>query len=196
MHLALMLMLFADRFWELKEPRAWTDEQLLIMLTDSPWAQTTRLRDAVPLPVYLATAKPLRLAEAEMERRYKAQARPQAQQPADDTAKLEYQAFLRENEGKVIILAIRNPNLKALAQAEESRMMEEESYMKAGKKKIRMTGHLPPGETDPVLRLVFPRPETFGKDLTFELYVPGVTGPYRQVSFPVKDLTYEGKLEL
>lgn len=199
MHLALLLfLLFDNRFWETLEPRSWTDEQLLIMLTDSPWAQTTRMRDTAPLPVYLATARPARLAEAELERRYTAQT--QGNKPADDTAKLEYQAFLRENEGKVIILAVRNPNRKALAQAEESRMMEEESFMKAGKKKFRMTGHLPPGESDPVLRLVFPRPtaqgKELGKDLTFELYLPGVTGPYRQASFPIKDLLYQGKLEM
>lgn len=197
MHLALLLLfVFADRFWEAKPARQWSDEQLLIMLTDSPWAQTTTMRDAAPLPFYLATAKPVREAEAEWLRRYMAQMQ-QKQQPAQaDNSKLEYEAWLKENEGKVIVVGIRNPNLNALAQAEESKAMEEESFMKVGRKKIKMTGHFPPGESDPVLRLVFPRPQEAVKDITFELYIPGVTGPYRAATFKVKDMMFEGKLEM
>lgn len=197
MHLALLLLLaFDEKFWERKPAREWSDEQLLIMLSDSPWAQTTVLRDAAPLPVYLATAKPIRAAEQEWMRRYMQQLR-QKQTPApSDNSRLEYEAFLKENNGKVVVLAIRNPNLKALAQAEESKSMEEESFLKVGRKKIKMTGHFPPGESDPVLRLVFPRPPDTAKEITFELYIPGVTGPYRSASFKLKDLLFEGKPEM
>lgn len=197
MHLALLAMLFfAGPFWEAKPPREWTDEQLLIMLTDSPWAQTTTMRDAAPMPIYLATAKPVRAAEAERMRRYSNHIQQGGGQPPGDTARLEYEAFLRENEGKVVVVAIPNPNLKALAQAEETRSMEKESFMRAGRKKIKMTGHFPPGESDPMLRLVFPRPPAEAKEISFELYIPGVTGPYREATFRLKDLTYQGHTEM
>ncbi len=197
MHLALLALLaFAQNFWETKPVRQWSDEQLLDMLTESPWAQTTTLREGSPLPVYLATAKPVRDAEGEWMRRYTAKLQQKKIPLGSDNSKLEYEAFLKENEGKVVVLGIRNPDLKALAQAEESKSMEEESFLKVGRKKIKMTGHFPPGESDPVLRLVFPRPPETVKEITFELYLPGVTGPYRAVTFRLKDLVFEGKTEM
>jgi hypothetical protein len=73
--------------------------------------------------------------------------------------------------------------------------MEEESQLKAGGKKYKMTGYFPPAGADPVLRLVFPRPNGVVKDLDFELYVPGASAPYRQATFRVKDLLYRGRVE-
>lgn len=197
MHLALLLLLaFEEKYWERKPVQQWTDEQLLYMLSDSPWAQITTLRDGSPIPIYLASAKPVRAAEAEWMRRYTAQLQQKKIPVASDNSKLEYEAFLKENEGKVVVVGIRNPNLQALAQAEESKSMEEESFLKIGRKKIKMTGHFPPGESDPVLRLVFPRPPDTAKEITFELYIPGVTGPYRAATFRLKDMIFEGKTEM
>jgi hypothetical protein len=192
--LLVFAFLLAQPFWETKAPNEWDDQQLLDLMTDSPWVYNTTFSGASEQRVYLATAKPMRDGEAEMIRRYTK--RNPLQPPPESTAREEYEAFLRENPGKVIVIAIRNPNLKALAEAEEVRHMEEESILKVDKKKIKANGHFPPGANDPVLRLVFPKPETLGKELNFELYIPGVTGPYRQAIFRIKDLTYHGKPEL
>jgi hypothetical protein len=75
--------------------------------------------------------------------------------------------------------------------------MEEESVMKIGRKKYKMTGHFPPAPDDPYLRLVFPR-QVGPKDKTveFDLYLPGVADSYRTVEYPIKDMAYKGKLEL
>jgi len=193
MHSALLvLLLLAAPFWETKQPRQWSDEELQEMLTDSPWAQTTTFRDAAPVVVYLAGAKPLLDAEAEKQRRYsKTGSAPAAAGPNS-----EYDVFLAQNKGKLIVLAIGNPNVAALSEEAEVKRMEEESVLKLGKRKVRMRGHFPPTPSDPVLRLVYPRPAEAVKDLDFELYIPGVTGPYRQAIFRWKDLAYQGKIEM
>lgn len=195
MHLFLCLaLLWAAPFWENKSPKEWSDEELLELLTNSPWAQPTQFRNSANISVYLATAKPMREAEEEAIRRYTSR---QPKQPAPDNgARLEYLAFLEENPGKVIVIAIREPNLKALAEAAESKRMEEESQLKAGGKTYKVSGYFPPAPSDPVLRLVFPRPPGPVKELNFELYVPGAPGPYRQAIFRWKDLNYRGQPEL
>lgn len=188
----LMAMLWAAPFWEAKPARSWTDEELMEMFTNSPWAQTTTFRDASGVAVYLATAKPLREAEDEAMRRYLSS---QAKQDQNQEARTEYEAFLQENPGKVVVLAIREPNLMALAEAAETRQMEEESRLKAGGKSYKITGYFPPVPSDPALRLVFPRPTGNLKELNFELYIPGATGPYRNAVFRMKDLAYRGQTE-
>ncbi|MBL8231534.1 MAG: hypothetical protein JNL98_23765 [Bryobacterales bacterium] len=181
----------APPFWEQKPPREWSDEELLRMLTDSPWAQTSEVKAGPDTAVYLASAKPMQEAEAEWLRRYSLKSK--APKP-DPTARSEYEQYLQENRGKVIVVALRNPNLQALAAADEVRHMEAESFLKAGRKKLKMTGHFPPAGSDPVLRLIFPRPDGEVKELSFELYLPGVTAPYRQVGFRIKDLVYRGEV--
>ena len=194
MHLFLLLaMLLAPPFWETKPPREWNDEDLVRMFNDSPWAQATDFRGAAPVSVYISSAKPMRDAEEEAIRRYTS--KQPGRQPPDMGARNEYLAYLDENPGKSVVLAIRNPNPTALAQAEETKHMEDESYLKAGGKKLKMTGYFPPAPADPVLRLVFPRPPSQPKEFTFEIYIPGATGPYRQASFRLKDLFYRGQPE-
>lgn len=194
MHLFAALLMLATPFWEAKDPRAWSDQELLRVMTDSPWAQVTEFRSGSPMPIYLASAKPARDAEIEWMRRYtlKAGIPPATQMPASR----EYELFMQENLGKVIVVGVRNSNFQALSSREETRRMEDESFLRVGKNKIRMTGHFPPADSDPVLRFVFPRPAEFGKELNFELYIPGVTAPYRQAVFKVRDLLYKGQLEL
>lgn len=187
MHSLLLALFLNAPFWEARPPAQWSEGQMLQLLEDSPWGQAATLRGQLPVWVYLATAQPMRMLEAEARRR--------AGTPSS-IAREEYEAFLRENEGKVIVLAVRKPNLEALAEAGETRRMEQESVLRVGKQKLRVTGHFPPVDSDPVLRLVFPRPAQPGKELKFELYLPGAAGSYRDAYFPVKDMTVGGRTEM
>jgi len=75
--------------------------------------------------------------------------------------------------------------------------MEEESVMRVGRKKFKMTGHFPPSPSDPYLRMAFPRQVTVNdKAVSFELYLPGVAIPFRAIEFTLKDMLVRGKLEL
>jgi hypothetical protein len=187
--LLLAALLAAPPFWEAKPPSAWTSEEIQLLLRDSPWAQEV----AAPIEkggvvVYLATARPLRAAEEELIRR-----NPRLRSLEDPDAE-EFREFLRENAGKVIVLAVQLP--RALTDDAEIRRMEKECVLKVGRRKYRVTGHFPPAPTDPHLRLVFPRdvrPED--KTLRFELYVPGLGNPYRWAEFRVRELKYKGAPE-
>ncbi|MFN3322875.1 MAG: hypothetical protein ACK5AZ_05220 [Bryobacteraceae bacterium] len=193
MHLVFLFLLMAAPFWEAKEPKEWTPQELAMLLTDSPWAQPAQAArpgaGIVPVQVYLASPRPMRDAELEWRRRTFG-SEPQTY------AEHDYQEFLRENLATHIVLAVRITNPDVLADAEESRRMEEESYLKVGRKRLKMTGHFPPSETDPFLRLIFPReiPPNERK-ITFELYLPSVAAPYRQVEFSLKPMVYRGKVE-
>lgn len=185
---ALLLCLLADRYWETSPPREWDNEQLLRMFADSPWAQSMPLRGFQDVWIFLASARPMQEAEAEIRRRRGIK---------DDSSFREYKAYLEENHGKIIVVAVRIDKPLALLDAAESRAMEEQSFLKAGRKKFKIQGHFPPTDTDPMLRLVFPRVVgEHDKDISFELYVPGVPGQYRQASFPLKALRFKGELEL
>ena len=69
-----MLLFLAASFWETKPPTDWTDNELLVLFTDSSWAQMAEpaVKDAhgAPVQVYLSSAGPMQLAEKERERRY------------------------------------------------------------------------------------------------------------------------------
>ena len=187
--LFILLPLSAPPFWEAKLPAEWTDEQVQELLSDSPWAQPAQnpLEEG-GVPAYLATARPIQEAERELLRR------ATKQTAEEDESAEEYRAFLRENQGKCIILAVRLPGWNAQAEAKK---MEEESVLKVGRKKYKMAGHFPPTPADPYLRLVFPRAiQTSDKAFSFELYLPWVPGPYRTVEFRMKDLTYKGVIEM
>ncbi|HBY62911.1 MAG TPA: hypothetical protein DEH78_24070 [Solibacterales bacterium] len=182
---ALAWLLAAAPYWEAKPPREWSPDELARMFSESPWAQATAAGRtsavSVPVTVFLATAEPMKQAEAEARRRAKVEPDP------------DYTDFLAANEGKAIILAVRIDNPTALSDGEESRRMESESVLRAGRKKLRMMGHFPPSQADPHLRLAYPRqvsPED--KKLVFEIYVPGVPSPYRAAEFALKDLAYRG----
>ncbi len=181
----LALLLMATPFWETKAPRQWSDEELETLMTDSPWAQSEIVH------VFLATAQPMREGEAERRRRYRDPAR------APDPLEEEYLEFLRENGASHIVLAVRLPRARALDDAAESKRMEEESYLRVGKTRHKMTGHFPPTSSDPYLRLAFPRVvRPTDKNFRFELYLPSVPGAWHEVEFPVKSLSYRGKLEM
>jgi hypothetical protein len=183
-----VFLLLATRFWETKPPQVWDEEELLQIFTDSPWAQSVPLRDYPEITIYLASAKPMRDAEAERRRRKAI--------PEDDALR-EYKSYLEENQDKIIVVAVRIDNKLALLDAAESRMMEDQSFLRVGKKKYKIQGHFPPSDKDPMLRLIFPRVvRGTDKELNLELYIPGIVGPYRQAAFPLKALVYQGKPEM
>jgi hypothetical protein len=196
MRIPLLLLLGAASlpFWEARPPADWTDAELNELLTRSPWVQEAVSGKSSGVRVFLATARPMREAEAELARR----AREKGEQPpAEEAEDNEYADFLRENEGKVIVLAVALPNPKALDDFTEAKLVEEQCVLRVGPNKYKLQGHFPPSATDPWLRLVFPRAVAErNKTLSFDLYVPSAPEPLRFVQFRVRDLKYNGKLEL
>jgi hypothetical protein len=194
----LLLLLFADPYWVSKPPPEWTDAQLTALLTNSPWAQAVAGpgQNAPPVEVLLATAAPIQLAEKERERRAQARRKPGPVE-AESPAITEYRLWLEDNRATQIVVAIAIQNNKGFLDEREVRRMEDQCVMRAGKKKIKMTGSFPPSETDPYLRLAFPRQvELSDKTLYFDLYLPGVPSPYRTAEFALKDMVVAGKPEL
>ena len=184
--IGLWLALLAAPFWETKAPQEWSEEQLLRLLTESPWAQGVAQTGKT---AFLATANPMQEAERELARRRKAK----NAEPPDP----EFTDFLAQDQGKHIVLAIGYPDPRPLADAVEAKRMEEESLLKVGRRKYKMTGHFPPTPSDPYLRMAFPREiGPSDKNLVFELYLPGVGGTYGMVEFRLKELLYHGKLEM
>jgi hypothetical protein len=196
MHLAwLALWWFAAPFWEAKSPSEWTHAELARLLNDSPWAQTatceSRIGGASRVRVLLATARPMQ--EAEQQARLGADRRSGAPAGIDE----DYIEFLRNDASRHIVVAVSGTTLIAMSNGDETRQMEKDCVMKVGRKKYKMTGHFPPPTRDAYLRLIFPRVAVdSGKEIVFELYVPGAVPPYREAYFKVRDLYYRGKLEM
>lgn len=194
------LLLFAGPFWESKPPAEWSDAELTALLASSPWAQVMDSpSQAVPAPgvqVYLATASPMMAAEKEAERRVKLRSKP-APEGGTDPLALEYRDWLEQNRATQIVLAIRLDSNRGFSDEREIERMEDQSVMKAGKHKFKMTGHFPPYQGDPYLRLAFPRQvDLSDKTLSFDLYLPGVPAPFRNAEFKLKDMLVDGKLDL
>lgn len=200
MKLVAMLLYLAASFWETKAPADWTEDELLRLFTDSPWAQMAGATSAqmeshtAAVQVYLATAGPMQEAEKERVRRYVRKGNaPVVESPMDT----EYRLWLEDNRATQIVLAIRIPRAKDFEDAGQVKRMEDESIMHVGRRKYKMTGHFPPTVNDVYLRMAFPRAVTASdKSIEFELFVPGVTPPFRSVEFRVKDMIVKGKLEL
>ena len=190
MHALLPLFLFlAQPFWETRAPEQWTDAEIQTIRSDSPWAQRSGASPVVV--IYLATAAPVEHAEAELRLRLNKNAHPM---PEPDPDYLEY---LRDNRQQNLVLAITYPTLAGMGEAKESKKMEEESVMVIGKKTYHLVGHFPPTPSDPVLRMVFPRAvKATDKTVIFRLYLGGLNFPEREVEFRVRELTYQGKLEM
>ena len=189
-------------FWESKPPAQWSDDELQELLTDSPWAQPAISAGSESgVQVYIASARPMRLAEEETERRAKDKAPVQdataEDQTAEDSTAGEYRDFLAENQGQYIVLAVSGASAKALAEPAEVRRMEEQCILRVGGKKYQMVGHFPPSPSDTWLRLIFPRAVTEAdRSFRFELYVPGAKDPLRFAEFRTKEMHYQGRLEL
>jgi hypothetical protein len=199
MSLAAILLFLAASFWETKAPADWTDDELIRLFTDSPWAQMAEPNGAkethsAAVQVYLATAGPMQEAEKERERRY---SRKRPGPVVEDPMATEYRLWLEDNKAAQIVVAVRIPRTKDFDDGAQTKRMEEECVMVVGRKKYKMTGNFPPTQHDVYLRLAFPRlVQESEKSVTFELYLPGVSPPYRTVEFKVKDMMVKGKLEM
>lgn len=191
MPILLCALLLAAPFWEAKPAHDWSDSEISELLHSSPWAQAAVSNGVLRppgVPTYLASAQPVEAAEAELRRRRSIRNRA-AGPPETD----EFREYLKQLKEKPIVLTIEFPDPAALADGTESKRMEEECVMKAGRKKYKMIGHFPPVPDDPYLRLLFPRaigPKD--KILEFDLYLPGAPDPYRTVEYQIKDLLYKG----
>ncbi len=183
---AWFVSLSAPPFWEIKPPGEWSDQEIRQLLTESPWAQPAIAPGAGSpgVTVYLATARPVR----EAERRREAALEPFLSE--------EYRDFLEENRGRVIVLAIEAPGFDPNNEKEVKRV-EQECILRIGRRRVKMSGYFPPLPADPYLRLAFPRALTpADKSLVFDLYLPWVPQPFRQVEFRIKDLTWRGNPEM
>jgi hypothetical protein len=188
--LAPLLFFLAQPYWEAKAPEKWTDAEIAAMRNASPWAQQTGTPPQM-VTVYLATAAPIEQAETELRLRLKKNPRPLAEPDPD------YLDYLREHRDDTFVLAVTYPTLAGLGHSDESKQMEEESVMVIGRKEYKIVGHFPPTPSDPVLRLIFPRiVKASDKTVFFRLYLAGLKFPEREVEFRVKDLMYQGKLEM
>jgi hypothetical protein len=182
------LLAFGLPFWEAKPPSEWTFDEAQSLLTNSPWAQSADAgKGGAPgVQVYLASADPVIQAEDRV--------RAARKSTAEDPSWTEYRDYLVENTGKSIVLAVAAPKPEALADANESRHMEDESLLRIGKRTYKMTGHFPPTRTDSFVRFVFPADIRPGdRTLRFDLYVPGTGAPYRTAEFRLRDLVYHGR---
>lgn len=196
---AVMMMLAAQPFWETTPVGKWTDIELSDMLRRSPWASvaTDVAPGSVPLRVYLATARPVREAEAERRRRAVEKGRLTAE---DAAAGDEYREYLAAKAGSVIVLAVEYGDGRPFLDGVEIKRMEEECRMIVGKRKYKLIGHFPPTARDPFVRLVFPR-EITGEDLAksrelrFDLYLP-IAGAFREARFEIGLLKFNGVPEL
>lgn len=191
-----LLLLAAEPFWQTKPVAEWTPQELTKMLTDSPWAHLAEpVREGpqgTPVPVFLATARPMRLAEAEARRRF----RKRAPGSEESFSESEYRAFLEQDGGKSIVVAVRLRERTGLMEAGEMKRMEQECRLRIGRRKYGLKMHFPPSANDPYLRLVFPRDvQPDDKRIDLELYLPGVPSPYREAWFTLKDMMFDGKPE-
>jgi hypothetical protein len=187
-HLPLALFaMMAAPFWESLPPEEWSDGQIERLLHASPWAQ-----EQGGTQFYIATARPVREAERELARRAKAGGGLAAGGEVE-----EYRQLLEDNPGKYIVLAVRVARPEFLENERELKTMEEKCVLRFGRARHRIVGHFPPTPADPYLRLVFPQAVTgTEREFSFELYLPGVPMPFRQLLFEVGPMRSKGSLEL
>jgi hypothetical protein len=191
MHALLPLLFFLSQpFWETRPPEQWTDSEIEQIRTNSPWAQPSGAR-GTPVTVFLATALPIEHAEAELRLRMKKNPHPMPEPDPD------YVEYLRDHREDTFVLGVTYPRLPSFGKPGEDKRMEEETAMRIGKKEYGISGHFPPTPSDPVLRLIFPRTvKETDKTIVFRLYLPGLSFPEREAVFSVRELKYQGRLEM
>jgi hypothetical protein len=206
--LALAALLFIDPFWQTKPAKEWTDAELSQFLADSPWAQMIaqpakaqtgkNSGEGALVQVYLATAGPVVKALAERDRRLELRRPGITKALADDPLSEERALWIADHRAGYIIVAARVGNNDAFSIDKETSRMESESVMEAGRTQVKVSATFPPTQTDPHVYLAFPREPVAGsdKDISFGLYLPGVPAPYRTVTFKIKDMMVDGKLEM
>lgn len=196
-----VVLLAAAPFWESKTPAQWSDAEIRLLLSESPWAHPALSPGTAsptgPVQVRLSTAEPIHQAEQELERRAKLKRPKTAELTEADALAEEYREWFDANRSTHIVLSIYVTDTVAFSEEKDVRRMEDACVMRVGRKKIPMTGHFPPTPGDPYLRLAFPREVQLNdKKMSFELYVPGVSIPYRTVEFSLPEMVAAGKLEL
>jgi hypothetical protein len=206
--LALAALLFVDPFWQTKPAKEWTDAELSQFLADSPWAQMAaqpgkpqggkNSGEGRLVQVYLATAGPVVKALAERDRRMELRRPGITKALAEDPLSEERAAWFADHRAAYIIVAARVGNNDGFSIEKETGRMERESVLEAGRIQVKVSATFPPTQTDPHLYLAFLREPVAasGKDLSFGLYLPGVPAPYRTVTFKIKDMVMDGKLEM
>jgi hypothetical protein len=206
--LAFAALLFADPFWQAKTAKDWTDAELAQFLTDSPWAQMAAQSskaqagknsgDGKLVQVYLATAGPIVKALAERDRRMELRRPGTTKALADDPLSEERALWFADHQAAYIIVAARVGNNDAFSIERETARMEHDSVMEAGRTQVKVSATFPPTQNDPHVYLAFRREPVaaLDKDLSFALYLPGVPAPYRIVTFKIKDMMVDGKLEM
>lgn len=193
----LALFAFAGPFWRENPAGEWTDIQLSQFFVESPWAKmataTGKGSLSPPVAVYIASAGPVELAERERERRVTLR-----RKQADDPLAEEYRAWVEQYRKTEVILAVRVGNSSAFSEGSEIRRMEDGCWMRVPRGRVKATAYFPPSSRDPYLRLAFPRGSVNMEEkyLGFDLYLPGVAGPYREVQFTLKEIMVEGRPEL
>ena len=205
--LALALLLI-EPFWQTKPPAEWNDLELSQILSDSPWAQMATQPGKARVgknasqnqlvQVYLATAAPIAIAVAERMRHAELRRPGTAKAQADDPLSQERSVWFADNRTDHVIVAALVGNNNAFSSDSETRRMEQDCAMDLGHHRVKLSAYFPPTPSDPHLYLAFPRDPGAASDntVTFELYLPGVAGPYRTVTFKLKDMLVDGKLEL
>ncbi|HUS07432.1 MAG TPA: hypothetical protein VMZ52_14085 [Bryobacteraceae bacterium] len=192
MHLLTAFFCFlAAPFWDAKPAGQWTNEEVQSMFSRSPWVSVAYPIGAtgsrVPIPVYLASARPMREADQEVEKRTKR---------ASDPLVEEFRQWEKENGDKYLVLAILQPRTLVTLDSKERKRMESDCVLRVGRKTYKMVMHFPASSSDARLRLIFPRAvQPTDKNFLFELYLPLVSGPYREVEYSVKELYSNAKLE-
>lgn len=192
----ILLLLLAQAYWQSKPPAEWNDLELARFLVDSPWAQmadpSAKGGSFPQIAVYLATAEPVQNAVAERNRRI-ALRRPNA---ANDFLREELEAWFADNRAGHVILAARVGINEAFTSEPEMRRMKQDSVLDVARVRLKMTGYFPPTSRDPYLYLAFPRvPVTAAdKSIGFDLYLPGVPGPFRRADFKTREMLVEGKV--
>ena len=204
----LAALLCADPFWQTKPALEWTDAELSQFLADSPWAQMAaqpgkaqvgkNAGQGQPVQIYLATAGPVVKALAERGRRMELRRPGITKALAEDPLSEERAAWFADHRAAYIIVAARVGNNSAFSIDKETSRMERDSVMEAGRIQVKVSATFPPTETDPHVYLAFLREPVAAadKDLSFGLYLPGVPAPYRSVTFKIKEMMVDGKLEM
>jgi hypothetical protein len=193
----LLILAFAEPFWTEKPVAEWTDIQLSQFLADSPWARNASvvgktMPNSLPVVAYLASADPVRKAEVERARRAALR-----RKQTEDLLAEEYQVWFEDAAPSQVILAVRTGSPPAFSDGAEIRRMQDGCWMRTSRGRVKASRYFPPTPRDPILRLAFPRSAVNSdeKSLAFELYLPGVSAPYREVQFVTKDLVVNGKPE-
>ena len=196
----LLLLLLATPFWQEKAPAEWTDLRIAQFLNDSPWAHAAKGNTKVtgaPVQTYLASSAFVERVEKERNRRA-ALRRKQEEGALTE----EYRFWFEDNRKEQVILAVRvsTPTVGtplAFSNESEVRRMQEDSTMHSGSLSVKMSGYFPPSANDPYLHMAFPRSiiQPLEKYLSFQLYLPGIAGPYRTVDYLPSELIVDGKAD-